>query len=67
MTNIRNGQIVWPYCEECGCRLLVSPTYRLNSYLLCHFGILGKDAKGHECEQFEKTWYRSLQFVRAAL
>ena len=54
MEMVRDGQIVWPYCEECGCRLNISGSKErswVGKVLLTHYTNLeyNRDARGHKC------------------
>ena len=51
---IRDGKIVWPYCDECGCRLDIMNIKGL--YTVSHFGQMGwdrKDSRGCRCSKLE--------------
>jgi len=49
---MRDGQAVWPYCSDCGCRLNILPTDRINEVILLHFGMSPlKDARGCVCSK----------------
>lgn len=59
MKTVRDGQIVWPYCPRCGCRLEMNKTprgefyfrhYEGRSALLSDFpNIVYVDARGCMC------------------
>lgn len=62
MKLVRNGQKVWPYCPECGCRLAI--TYEDNDWpMVDHFGWGNKDERGHECSLIGKGWITSPESV----
>ena len=44
---IRDGQKVWPYCTECGCRLNLAVMEEWT--WLFHYGNGEKDARGCNC------------------
>lgn len=47
---MRDGQHVWPYCQECGCRLNITHSNYPNEFVLSHFGMSpDKDARGCKC------------------
>jgi hypothetical protein len=48
---MRDGQHVWPYCPECGCRLKISTFNAYASeFILNHFGLSpDRDARGCVC------------------
>ena len=51
---IRDGKIVWPTCNECGCRLETS--HSKERIALTHFGDdPEKDARGHMCKLVNAT------------
>lgn len=54
MKTVRNGQKVWPYCSECGCRLEIFENGMFVS--LRHFGSFDKDARGHKCSKLDLEW-----------
>lgn len=62
MKMVRNGQKVWPYCSECGCRLAISKTIN-DEALLCHWGSYDTDMRGCVCSLVNKTYYVSLKQV----
>lgn len=48
---VRDGKLVWPFCEECGCRLNISNGTRYTERLLTHYGMHpNKDARGCSCK-----------------
>lgn len=49
----RDGNHVWPYCSECGCRLQITKQNSwLNEYRLTHFGLSPTvDARGCKCSR----------------
>lgn len=62
MKHVREGQIVWPYCSDCGCRLEMFEAKDDRFYFRHYegfFAILGDspmsavmlDARGHMCSQ----------------
>lgn len=56
MKMVRDGQKVWPYCEECGCRLEVNPIlwYEFKAHdILRHFPgeTFETDGRGHKCSK----------------
>lgn len=56
METVRNGQKVWPYCGECGCRLDI---VRIHGDLIfvSHFGPWDyTDARGCKCPSIGKYW-----------
>ena len=57
MKTVREGQIVWPYCGECGCRLWVGG-YAPKLVAIEHFmeWLDDKDARGHECTLLYEQW-----------
>lgn len=58
---VRDNQLVWPYCSECGCRLeiLKLDINSISSYTASHFGPLGPvDARGCSCK-----YVNTLKFV----
>jgi hypothetical protein len=61
MKTVRNGQKVWPYCSDCGCRLEVNWVFENTEQehaLVVHFydGIINKDARGHSCSLVDKMY-----------
>lgn len=66
MKLIRDGQKVWPYCDECGCRLAISHVPTSDNYeglfRLSHFirdFDADIDARGHACSNINHTWLTS--------
>lgn len=56
MKIIRDGKKVWPYCDECKCRLSITDNYEA-SYAISHFGIHpDKDARGCRCSRLFNAW-----------
>ena len=63
MKIVRDGQKVWPFCAECGCRMQIIPDIHLADKLVdvTHWfgdiiyeknGVLFKtDARGHRCSR----------------
>jgi hypothetical protein len=58
----RDGQLVWPTCPECGCRLNLIP---MDEFTLCqHFGLNSKkDARGCTCSLVNKQGWISTDKV----
>lgn len=61
MEIIRNGQKVWPYCKECGCRLNISGTLVQHWYGdIEHVSpvemIVRTDARGCHCSRVVDFW-----------
>jgi hypothetical protein len=61
MKTVRDGQIVWPYCAECGCRLNINEwSDKRKAPVITHFMKAfqnGKDARGHKCSLIYEYWY----------
>lgn len=56
METVREGQLVAPFCPECGCRLHYLD-HMEDLYHLNHFkGEKGRDARGCLCSLVNKTW-----------
>jgi hypothetical protein len=60
MKTVRNGQKVWPFCPECGCRLSITQItiktvekLRIEHY---SFGIR-LDERGHDCLLIGSEWF----------
>jgi hypothetical protein len=55
MKTVRDNKLVWPYCEECGCRLEIRKDhFSFNGgFILLHFfGYTDKtDARGCTCSK----------------
>lgn len=58
MKLVRDGKLVAPYCNECGCRL--EQTHGIFMVLLKHFSHprweQGKDAREHPCSLWAAKW-----------
>lgn len=63
---VRDGQIVWPFCPTCGCRLDITLLHKSNLALLQHYWHPeeAKDARGCDCESANETWYVSADRVQ---
>ena len=55
VTNVRNGQIVWPACPECGCRLFYHRLWGV-SYLAHKLRDTEHDARGCKCSLVGEWW-----------
>ena len=60
MKTIRDGKIVWPYCESCGCRLDYTD-YSRTEYKFYHFSTWTtsgdfSDGRGHSCKNLFQAW-----------
>lgn len=56
METVRNGQRVWPFCSECGCRLEI---FENNIFVtLRHFwgNQITQDARGCRCSKINLEW-----------
>jgi hypothetical protein len=61
MLTVRDGQKVWPYCEECGCRLntkngIIQHWWGEHEYQPNHVVVLKSDARGHKCSKLIDFW-----------
>ncbi len=62
MKTVRNGQKVWPYCEECGCRLQVSGNLAQHWWgekeeTAPHTFTVYSDARGCRCSSLIDFWF----------
>lgn len=50
---MRDGQVVWPTCDDCGCRLDITEAYfARDGFMLEHFWhSYERDARGCKCPQ----------------
>lgn len=55
VNTVRDGQIVWPTCPECGCRVFYHRLWGLE-YLAHKLDGMGKDAMGHTCSLLHEYW-----------
>lgn len=60
MKTIRDGQKVWPYCENCGCRLDYED-FSNTEYKFFHFSSWQwegdfADRRGHSCKNLFASW-----------
>jgi hypothetical protein len=65
VNTIRDGQKVWPYCTECGCRLMLYPHDDEWTWVT-HYGegqswfTLERDARGCICSLVNKaSWIKT--------
>lgn len=67
MRFVREGQKVWPYCEDCGCRLDFEKVK--DRYEIFHFfsGIKFTDARGHYCKNATYEWHVPDQYLEGVL
>lgn len=61
MKTVRDGQKVWPYCEECGCRLQVAGNFVGHWYgetkiTGLHEITVISDARGCKCSKLIDFW-----------
>jgi len=68
MKTVRDGQKVWPYCEECGCRLALteSPYNPKDQITARHFGgsTWNGDGQGHKCKLLHVPFYLEKQEIK---
>jgi len=55
MKTVRNGQKVWPYCEECGCRVFYHRLWGAE-YLAHKLKDKETDKQGHRCSEIGNWW-----------
>jgi hypothetical protein len=69
MLTIRNGQKVWPYCPECGCRLAVTEFIHQEGIAqVTHFGWqVDRDPRGCLCSKVNESYYVLIDSVRSYL
>lgn len=61
MLTVRDGQKVWPYCEECGCRLtgetgIIGHWWGKVEKVSPMEQIVYTDARGHNCSKLIDFW-----------
>ena len=55
---IRDGKLVWPYCNECGCRLDFSVMDKWTC--VAHYGQGLEDGRGHGCSRvLNREWVKT--------
>lgn len=67
MKTVRDGQIVAPYCPECGCRLNTWKINREDEYIYAehYMGefLFDIDARGCECTLVNEFWVKQTRLV----
>lgn len=67
MKTVRDGQKVWPYCSDCGCRLEIHHAFQYTDQhhiLYTHYGgDQDRDSRGHTCKSVDKLWISSPKLI----